>query len=649
MTQTAPASLPVLARQLHARGDETLEIELPAGSTGVSLAGEVGVVVDGSTLRFASLAELNRIVAADAARELGPVGLADQARLFPAAKDLWRHEIGHADQASGRLLATAAAAGVDVLRLAAGALGDRRRVFDVLHVIEAMLPYFDELPLDSLLALNDAQFELTRGDLAAGMFFGRLQAWLQSHRAAADRLLELLMVTPTEQRAQLIGATWQACFASEPAAAADALLAAADRREAPLPAVITWLAGRMLQDARIPPELATRLDALLLQRLASGEQPERNAALEATSGLLHLRRSFDDVLLARANARDQDALAHIAIALSQHGDALRGANLFFQWLAPCIHLGEKYEGALDRLDYTLSRLLHAEDPEREATLAFLLAWVESQPFAGANDGRFTKLFNLSAADILNSPPLRARVVTQWLLADSKHAAAAVASLLSGVRRTQPMELAFDAELLAEVPDSDLLYLTRRLIGYVIDPEQLLSLALSLLAVPDAPRRVFPFMRSLLIDEIGYDYPGTTIRRLEAVLPTVTDAGTRELLEEIERCLQADIAQLDGLPRLKELAPPPALRRAFVKARAKQMEEAMASAQAGSILQQLVTRVHLKGGEGSFQYMPEVQRYTEPMKLKSMSYSFELPRRESLDPVGNAYRMHLNRSTKRKPT
>lgn len=649
MTQPAPASLPALARQLHARGDETLEIELPAGSTGVSLAGEVGVVVDGSTLRFASLAELNRIVAGDAARELGPVGLADPARLLPAAKDLWRHEIGHADQASGRLLAMAAAAGVDVLRLAAGALGDRMRVFDILHVVEAMLPYCDELSLDSLVALNDAQFDLTRGDLAAGMFFGKLQAWLQAHRAAADRLLELLTATPTEQRAPLIGATWQAWFASEPAAAADALLVAADRREPPLPAVTTWLAGRMLQDARLPTELATRLDALLLQRLTSDQSAERNAALEATTGLLHLRRSFDDVLLAQAQARDQDALAHIAVALSEHDEAMRSADMFFQWLAPCIHLGEKYEGALDRLDYKLSRLLRAEGPDREATLAFLLAWVEAQPFAGANDGRFTKLFNLSAADILNSPALRARVVTQWLLADSKHAAAAVAGLLSGVRRTQPMELAFDAELLAGVPDSDLLYLARRLIGYLIDPEQLLSLALSLLAIPDAARRVFAFMRSLLIDEIGYDYPGTTIRRVEAVLPAVTDAAMRELLGEIKQRLQADMAQLDGLPRLKELAAPPALRRAFQKARGKQMEQAMASAQAGSILQQLVTRVHLKGGEGSFQYMPEVQRYTEPMKLKSMSYSFELPRRESLDPVGNAYRMHLNRSTKRHPT
>lgn len=73
---------------------------------------------------------------------------------------------------------------------------------------------------------------------------------------------------------------------------------------------------------------------------------------------------------------------------------------------------------------------------------------------------------------------------------------------------------------------------------------------------------------------------------------------------------------------------------------------MADAQSKSILRQLATTVHLKGGDRSFQYLPEVLKYTEPMQLKSLSVSFEMPRREALDPVGNAFRMHINRSAKR---
>lgn len=640
-----PPNIGELARALHARGDASIEIDLPASAT-MDIEGQPGVECDGTKLRFASLADMNRIVAAEVQRELGADGMADAERLFGAAKALRRHEVGHPDSASGRLLAAAQAGGTDVLQLAAHAVGDRIRVFDVLHAIENMLPHCDTLPVPSLIALNDAQYELTRGDMAAGVFFGKLQQWLVSHAATAQALLAALLAEPQESRGTLTGTAWMGWFTSEPAGAAQSLLNEAGRRECPLPAVTTWIAGRMLQQASVPQELAPELDAVVLSRLASSDAAERNAALEAATGLLHLRRSFDDELKRLAAMRDQDALGYIAITLAREDGALRAANLFFEWLTPCKHLGAAYEGALDQLDFALSRLLQATPAECDATLTFLLDWIEAQPFEGPNNRQFAKLFNMSAANILNSPSLLSRVVTQWLLEDSKAPAAAVAGLLSGARHNERFELSFDAQLLGGVPDSDLLYLARRLLGYIIDAEQLLSLALSMLSVPQAQRRVFPIMPSLLGDEIGYDYPDTTIRRLQVAEQGAADPAVQTLLAEIRERIESDMARLDALPRLKELAPSPALRRAFHKERAKQMARAMADAQSKSILQQLVTTVHLKGGDRSFQYLPEVQTYTEPMQLKSMSVSFEMPRREALDPVGNAFRMHINRSARR---
>jgi hypothetical protein len=120
-----------------------------------------------------------------------------------------------------------------------------------------------------------------------------------------------------------------------------------------------------------------------------------------------------------------------------------------------------------------------------------------------------------------------------------------------------------------------------------------------------------------------------------------------LLERIRVDLQRYLEQLDALPRLREFAVPLTLQRAFRKARSKQMENGMREARKGSVFAQFVTQVHLKAGLSSFQYLHE--GFTEPMVLKSMSYSFEMPRRESLDPVGNAYRLHTNRLAKREPT
>lgn len=154
------------------------------------------------------------------------------------------------------------------------------------------------------------------------------------------------------------------------------------------------------------------------------------------------------------------------------------------------------------------------------------------------------------------------------------------------------------------------------------------------------------LASLLGDEIGYDYPATTVERLGLALEAESDADTKALLERIRAHLRAYLAQLDALPRLRELAVPAGLQRAFRKARAKQMEDGMREARRDSVFAQIVTQVHIKGGQSSFQYFQN--DFTEPMGLKPMSYSFELPRREALDPVGNAYRLHTNRVSRRNP-
>jgi hypothetical protein len=195
-----------------------------------------------------------------------------------------------------------------------------------------------------------------------------------------------------------------------------------------------------------------------------------------------------------------------------------------------------------------------------------------------------------------------------------------------------------------VTDSDLRFLSKRVLGFLLEADHMLSLALSLLRVRDARVRVHPMMWWLLYEEIGYDYRHTTIERLRAHLQHEQDVDTQALLSGVADRLAADEAQLDALPRLRELAVPGALRREFRKARAKEMERMQREGQKKSVLIQLVTQVHVKAGENTFQYLHD--RFSEPTGFGAFSMSIELPRREVLDPVGNAYRLHRLRSAKR---
>jgi hypothetical protein len=205
-------------------------------------------------------------------------------------------------------------------------------------------------------------------------------------------------------------------------------------------------------------------------------------------------------------------------------------------------------------------------------------------------------------------------------------------------------LKFSKSILDGLNQAELMFLTRRLLGYIHDADQLLSLALSLLCVNDSENRVWPLMRSLLVDEIGYDYPTSTIHMVKKVAEQTKSDHDQQLLNAICLEIEKQMEELEKLPRLNELKPPSTLQRQFNLARRRQMNEATKQAEKGSIIQQLVTKTYIKAGHTSFQYQRDA--YTEPMQMKSFSHMIQLPRREILDPVGNAMRGYMFRNAKR---
>ena len=311
------------------------------------------------------------------------------------------------------------------------------------------------------------------------------------------------------------------------------------------------------------------------------------------------------------------------------------AGIFFEWLSLCVGLGDGFDRALDGLDYSLSQLLLPESAHVEPVLEFLEAWVRVHLRSTIGKREFADRFDACAQALRSHPPLLARVFTRWMLADGQATANAAAHLVSDIRSDDRMTIEFDRAVLDTATEADLLYVVRRMLGFLIEPKQMITLALSLLDLRNAKERVLPFLRWVLYEEIGYDYQKTTSDALKKRAAQEMDADVRELLGGIAAQLEADMSALEALPRLRELKVPMTLRRDLAKARAKAMQSSIREAQKQSVFARLVTHVHIKAGETSFQHHGD--SWTEPMHFASHSVSFEMPRREVLDPVGNAYR------------
>lgn len=642
ITTQVPVTAEKLARQLQATDRGELEIEIPPGAQ-FDPATTPGASVEGGKLRFARLEDRNAAAAADVLGELGDPPYDEQA-VWAAAGELWGREIGNADMASGRFLA-AVHPSASVLRLATAHITCPTDVFDALHLVEAALPYLEAVDLPDVVALCDAERPHTMNDLAGGAFYHALSHWFGRKPPAGRDMVEMLLARPYKGRGNLLSAAWMAWFETDQQASVSRLLEADTRSDlAELHEVTCWIASRMLAEPRLPAELAPALETPILLRITGIDAVQRRAGLRAASAVFHLRRTFDATLRVRIAAGDKDAAAHVAQALSQNHTDLVQAGIFFEWLPLCVGLGEGFERALDGLDFSLSQLLRPESTHVDPVLEFLEAWVRTHLGSTTGKREFADRFDACTGAILSHPPLLSRVFTRWMLAEGPATANAAAGMVATARTDGQMAIEFDRGVLDTATETDLVYLAKRMLGFLLDARQMLSLALSFLELRDAKVRVFPFLRWLLYEQLGYDYPGTTSDELQKRAEKEMDEDSKELLISIAERLEADMAALQALPRLRELEVPMALRRDFAKARAKVMQSSLRDAQKRSIFAQLARQIHVKAGETSFQYHAE--SWTEPMHFASHSVSFEMPRREVLDPVGNAYRRLQLRTVKR---
>lgn len=638
-----PTSISVaeLAQRLHATDQPVLRLDFEAGTVVTDDRPAQGYALAGDAIVFESLAERNRHVAEFVYEELRERLTDAPSLLYERGHGLWRCEIGHADQASGRLMAIAARQ-LDILALGSERIRQGANVFDVLHLIESALPFLDGLNLVSLIDLCEAKYERTKNDFAGGAIHGAIESWLADRPAQAIDLHGRVLGGLTDASANLLSNAVVALARSDYARAFE--LARADAGDAsPLRAGVgTWTLGRLLLQETAPADLRADVVASLSTLIETTTEDLRTQAIRAATGAMHSSTAFDALLKRLANDGDQDVLAGVATALFLKAGEMLARGDLQEWLGFMTGLTPKFKGALDNLDHAMSRLL-TQPANAPVVVSTLTQWAARHGERAAIDKAVTESFHDTVDKLSHMEPEWSALVTDWLLSEQQHAAC-LAGMLTSLPHRTPLALRLDKQRLDALEPAGLLFLARRMLGYVYDRAQITSMALSMLESHAAKDRIFPVLRALLVDEIGYDYPGSTVEACKAAASTCAAEGAVEFLTGVVDALEQLCKSSDDLPRLNELRPPMSLRRQFALARARQMNDSVEEAQKNSIWRQIATEIPIKAGRGTFSY--QNASYGPSMKMSSFSHSIEMPRREVFDPVGNAIRLlQFRRTTK----
>jgi len=633
-----------LALELHRSGSEDLICDLPQNEDEpIPEENTTEYLIENGKVRFLSLASRNQLVATHVLKEKREAVESGLENWINVAYDLWCNEIGRRESAAGRFLALVHQEH-DIFVNAADAIYDGRiQVFDALHTVESALPFLDTLPPEGIWRLCEAQHELTKNDLMAGVYFGALGKVMGEHSSVCRAIHQRLRKEITEATANLHPTVLVALAKSSPDESFNLVLEDAESPIALLKSMALWTAGRLIVSGFVNSESLPTISAAVTANMTSSVNNVRNTAIRAAATATAETDVFVERLTELGNKADQDALGAIAQTLWANLDRIKCKPYFTPWLRFLHKVPSSCEGILEHFDHTLSRLL--SDPlYQDLALLCLTEWVEVNGKGNSRDESVPELFDTVTIELLQRPKLLSLVVTDWMLAENKRLASAAAGILAyaGIHGLEKAE--FNIDRLDSLGHVDLLFLARRLLGFIISENQLLSLAMSFLKTSDAPNRTFAILRSLLVDEIGYDYPHSTIETLNAAQAADERPEFKSFYSHVIEAISSQMKALQDLPHLVELSPPPNLQRHFAKARSKQMEQAMREARKKSIIRQILTEVPIKAGVGYFSF--HEGNYSEPSSLKSVSHSVTLPRRNTLDTVGAELRLWSLSNAKR---
>ncbi|MFN4281592.1 MAG: hypothetical protein ACK4NA_03015 [Alphaproteobacteria bacterium] len=370
----------------------------------------------------------------------------------------------------------------------------------------------------------------------------------------------------------------------------------------------------------------------LAPHVGQGDENTRNNALLASFRILE---SHNDAVLAYQLVIDATTIATpmllmgLAMVLSNH-QAQLSDNSIRSILNALLHVPHEHNGTIKQIDQGLRKLLK--------THTNLAVDYLTQKLADAN---FTIEDFPSTRHRLvheNSEVLQS-VLVSWLLVGTVKLCNNLSKLLPDDEKA-PLSIDFQKYSLTS---SQRIFICHKAIGFLfIDAVACCSIIVSLLRTSD--RESAGELVNLLVDPMLRNYGGNSLDYLKSI--EKSDPAYNAVRRALRRNDQ-HIAGLNAVGEIKELHPSTHNRNLVDQRQFDQMHAAQKQAESQSIFADLVHRSVLLYGKKSLTYVndPSGERRELELDLKSITVSVEVPRGQTLDPVGLEYMLRVFRAEK----
>jgi hypothetical protein len=564
---------------------------------------------------------------------------------FRQIQEVWREEHQNGGKISAQALAYIHNEKIfDVFDLAVSASALEENPFGILHTLTEAFPFFIRINIPKVFELAERTYEKEKGDLAGGMMHNALSEWLVHYPCEARDIISQHIKEPKESSANLYRVAILAVgkadfcegylFATEGAASKELLVAG--------PAIDAL--GFFDYQLPLHKEEFERSYQTVGAVLADEDHKHFLAAAQTLTRLVDIDPTKYEALKQLGATGKFEALFALSNFLFFKQDKY-GDQPWFSEIAFCCSAAQnEHHGIIRNLDMFLYGWIRRPQ-NQDQIVKWLETWIVAQDDATLRDVGVDGAFPSFMHEFANNRAFFQAVITRWLVHENLRFPRTAERIISYAQVHGIQSIDFDHGELDSMDAPTLLLLVRRMLGYVHRDATLLSLIWSLRNIPDAEKKVYQLMGSVLVTHLGYDFPKSTkefISAEQSKLPK--GAPLYQFCENILQNIAETFNALDALPRLKELEPAESRVRIVRALRHKNNQSLRKAAEKESVFLNIITKVPLKAGTGSFSLFQG--GYTEINKLSSYSYAINIPRSEVIDQVGANHQRLLFRISKK---
>jgi hypothetical protein len=558
---------------------------------------------------------------------------------FTELRSIWSKEISKNEkQLCKLLLELQYEKDFDICSMAVKAIDDGLKIWDIIHILEVPFPDF-KLNKNSIIKL----IKKCHADLVDGQQCIPIGSLAKKQPGFSKQLLQELLSQKETFIAYYISSIFLAFSEKNFKKSHSELIKLGSHKSTTVIQGITFALGYLNYSLPKDKLFLDKTFSLFDQISNRNNEKMSTAVCAAISPLISISKKAINRIVTFSKSNNPLIMNPVSAALFRSAERMGGHKWFRTCLMNLSNTSCEHIGILNQLDHAMYILIN-KNKNWKLVEDFVSDWIIQSDYYDGNY-KIDKIFRSTVSAFTGEKLKFEIMITRFLNSDHFKHNRIASELIDDFHLHTKISIELSKETLDTLSFDDVLYVSRKILGYVYDPKLLCSLIYSLLTIKES-NKVKELVSDIFINHIGADFPKSTYDFLKSVKENTDENDLKYKTAEIvlgELDRYYDLVK--SLPPLKELLSTKQQTYQILIEEKKLQANAMEAVDEDSIVHQLMGNpIPLKYGKGWFSYRDG--SYSSPESLGRFSYSAEISRSEILHPITSMIKKFNFRLVKR---